>query len=137
LGTKQSHSDTSHQRSHFKNPRGTISSEGSIFTILLQSSAPDDLVKLVPRRANVGTKANTSPSLELPTPAYSRPKTMKALKVEPHKRSAQCRRPPRRLRRYLRPGKPEQRPLKTLELRQSRPRRPYVPIFCIVKRAHV
>jgi hypothetical protein len=38
----------------------------------------------------VGTKANTSPSLELPTPACWRPK---AQKVEPHKQRAQGRRP--------------------------------------------
>jgi hypothetical protein len=42
---------------HFENPDGTTSSEGSIFAILRQTSAPDDLVELVPRRANVGAKA--------------------------------------------------------------------------------
>jgi hypothetical protein len=48
--------------------------------------------EVVPLEAEVvvGTKANTSPSLELPTSACSR---LKAPKVEPLKRSAQGRRP--------------------------------------------
>jgi hypothetical protein len=50
-----------HQRSHFKKPRGTTSSEGIVFTISRWSSAPADLVELVSRRANVRGKANTQP----------------------------------------------------------------------------
>jgi hypothetical protein len=45
----------------FQKPRGTTSSEGSVFTILRRSSAPADLVEQVPRRVNVGAKANTPP----------------------------------------------------------------------------
>ena len=61
MGNPQSHSNTSHQRSHFKNPPGTISSEGIVFTISRQSMAPADLVELAPWRVNVGAKANTPP----------------------------------------------------------------------------
>jgi hypothetical protein len=45
----------------FQKPRETTSSEGSVFTILRWSLAPADLVELVPRRENVGAKANTPP----------------------------------------------------------------------------
>jgi hypothetical protein len=48
------------QRSHQKTPRNHVE-RGQRLHHLATSSAPDDSVKLVPRRANVGAKANTLP----------------------------------------------------------------------------
>jgi hypothetical protein len=50
-----------HQRSHQKPPRNHFE-RGQRLHHLATSSAPDDLVELVPRRANVGAKAKTLPS---------------------------------------------------------------------------
>jgi hypothetical protein len=49
-----------HQRSHQKPPRNHFE-RGQHLHHLAKPSAPDDLVKLVPRRANVGAKAKTPP----------------------------------------------------------------------------
>ena len=49
-----------HQRSHQKPPRNHFE-RGQRLRHLATSSAPDDLVELVPRRANVGAKAKTPP----------------------------------------------------------------------------
>jgi hypothetical protein len=48
------------QRSHQKPPRNHFE-QGQRLHYLATSSAPDDLVKLVPRRANVGAKTKTLP----------------------------------------------------------------------------
>jgi hypothetical protein len=48
------------QRSHQKPPRNHFE-RGQRLHHLVTSSAPDDLVELVPRRANVGAKAKTLP----------------------------------------------------------------------------
>jgi hypothetical protein len=48
------------QRSHQKPPRNHFE-RGQRLHHLVTSSAPDDLVELVPRRANVGAKAKTPP----------------------------------------------------------------------------
>jgi hypothetical protein len=48
------------QRSHQKPPRNHFE-RGQRLHHLATSSAPDDLVELVPRRANVGAKAKTLP----------------------------------------------------------------------------
>jgi hypothetical protein len=48
------------QRSHQKPPRNHFE-RGQRLHHLVTSSAPDDLVELVPRRANVGVKAKTLP----------------------------------------------------------------------------
>jgi hypothetical protein len=56
------------QRSHQKPPRNHFE-RGQRLHHLATSSAPDDLVELVPRRANVGAKAKTlpfAPSLRQP-----------------------------------------------------------------------
>jgi hypothetical protein len=53
------------QRSHKKPPRNHFE-RGQRLHHLATSSAPDDLVELVPRRANVGAKAKTLPF----TPAF-------------------------------------------------------------------
>jgi hypothetical protein len=50
-----------HQRSHQKTPRNHFE-RGQRLHHLAKSSAPDDLVELVPRRANVGANAKTLPS---------------------------------------------------------------------------
>jgi hypothetical protein len=64
-----------HQRSHQKTPRNHFE-QGQRLHHLATSSAPDDLVELVPRRANVGAKAKTLPSapafVYLAAPAGSR-----------------------------------------------------------------
>jgi hypothetical protein len=49
-----------HQRSHQKHPRNHFE-RGQRLHHLATSSAPDDSVELVPRRANVGAKAKTLP----------------------------------------------------------------------------
>jgi hypothetical protein len=49
-----------HLRSHQKPPRNHFE-RGQRLHHLATSSAPDDLVELVPRRANVGAKAKTLP----------------------------------------------------------------------------
>jgi hypothetical protein len=49
-----------HQRSHQKPPRNHFE-RGQRLHHLVTSSAPDDLVELVPQRANVGAKAKTLP----------------------------------------------------------------------------
>jgi hypothetical protein len=49
-----------HQRSHQKPPRNHFE-RGQRLHHLATSSAPDDLVELVPRKANVGAKAKTLP----------------------------------------------------------------------------
>jgi hypothetical protein len=49
-----------HQRSHQKPPRNHFERRQSLHHLAM-SSAPDDSVELVPRRANVGAKAKTLP----------------------------------------------------------------------------
>jgi hypothetical protein len=51
------------QRSHQKPPRNHFE-RGQRLHHLVTSSAPDDSLELVPRRANVGAKAKTLPSLQ-------------------------------------------------------------------------
>jgi hypothetical protein len=59
-GNPQSNSATSHQRSPQKPPRDHFE-RGQRLHHLAPSSAPDDSIKLVPRRANVGAKVKTLP----------------------------------------------------------------------------
>jgi hypothetical protein len=59
-GNPQSNSATSHQRSPQKSPWDHFE-RGQRLHHLATSSAPDDSVELVPRRANVGAKSKTLP----------------------------------------------------------------------------
>jgi hypothetical protein len=59
-GNPQSNSTTS-INGHVKNPPRNHFERGQRLHHLATSSAPDDLVELVPRRANVGAKAKTPP----------------------------------------------------------------------------
>jgi hypothetical protein len=72
---------------------------------LRHSSAPADLVELAPRRANVGTKANTPPSLD---DSHINTSKIEGPEDKPRKPGPRTT-PMRRLKRSLRSGEPKQR----------------------------
>jgi hypothetical protein len=81
----------------------------------------------------LGRRRTRPPRLMIPTSTYTR---LKALKIKPCKLSLRTA-PKRRLKRSLRHGESERRPLKASGLGRSRLRRPYILTFLDVKGARV